>query len=381
MTTLKIYFENQACMNRNDEITLIHRKFKDKGFAFTEDVESANFIFIYSCGVTEDFANMMQKKITDYQKKYPDKQLILGGCVIATAPMLFQDDSLIKCSPTDFSELEQKLDILINYDELRRATGIDDMYNAGWNAIIVQKGCRRRCSYCRIWKAVGEIFSKDMNSIISQVKELVSLGKFQISLTGDSVADYGIDIGRNIADLLEQVCMVDPRVCLNIRDFHPEMFLVYSKVLIKLSQKGQLKRIAVPIQSGSLKILEKMNRSFDIEMFINQCIELKRYGVELLTDIIIGFPGETDEDFRQTIALLEAIDFIDVNVNVYGDVPNSASSLMTDKVGITSIMRRYLLLKNKNIRGVKNEEKRVKNEEDFNYQMGLAFNYRKKPSV
>lgn len=167
--------------------------------------------------------------------------------------MLFQDDSLIKCSPKNFSELEQKLDILINYDELRRVTVIEDKYAAGWNAIIVQKGCRHRCSYCRIWKAVEGIFSKDMNSIISQVKELVSLGKFQISLSGDSVADYGIDIGRNIADLLEQVCMVNPRVCLNIHNFYPETFLVYSKELIKLSQKGQLKRIAVPIQSGSLK--------------------------------------------------------------------------------------------------------------------------------
>lgn len=372
MTTLKIYFENQACMNRSDETALIHRKFIDKGFTFTEDIESANCIFIYSCGVTEDFAKMMQKKIADYQKKYPDKQLILGGCVIATAPELFQDDSVIKFSPRNFSELEKKLDILINYNELRRATGFDDMYTAGLNAIIVQKGCRRRCAYCRIWKAVGGIFSMDMNSIITQVKELVSLGKFQISLTGDSVADYGIDIGTNIEDLLEQVCMVDPRVCLYIRDFHPEMFLVYSKVLIKLSQKGQLKRITVPIQSGSLKILEKMNRPFDIEMFINQCTELKRYGVELITDIIIGFPGETDEDFHQTIVLLEAIDFIDVNVNIYGDVPRSASSLMTEKVRITSIMKRYNLLKNKNIKGVNNEE-------DFNYQMGLAFNYRNKP--
>lgn len=115
-----------------------------------------------------------------------------------------------------------------------------------------------------------------------------------------------------------------------------------------------------------------MNRSFDIEMFINQCTELKRYGVELLTDIIIGFPGETDEDFLQIIALLEAIDFIDVSINVYGDIPKSTSSMMAEKVGIKSIMRRYLLLKSKNLKGVG-----FNNEDFFNYQMGLALKSKK----
>lgn len=145
---------------------------------------------------------------------------------------------------------------------------------------------------------------------MSEVKNLVKSGIYNITLSGDSIADYGVDFGSNIIRLLDYIGSVDENVSFNLLDFHPRMFIKYMDELISLAKKGKINHIGIPIQSGSVNILKAMRREFNIEKFVIGLDEIKKCGVELSTDVIIGFPGETDADFEKTIELLKRLDFL-----------------------------------------------------------------------
>ena len=347
---MKYYSESLACINRSDEYELVKKKLELNGGEETTSPHEADVIMLYTCGSTDAFIKRSVSRVKELSEKYR-KKMIVCGCSTVTSPKSYEDSEYILCSPTDFSSLEKFLNDNINQNELKNAKVTYDPV-LDKSAIVIQKGCIRKCSYCGIWKAVGGLFSKKPESIKSEVLKLKEQGIFNISLSGDSIADYGVDIGSNIIELLEEICSVDERISFNLLDFHPRMFVKYKDELAQLSANGKIKHMAVPIQSGSMSVLKAMRRDFNIEKFIEGIEELKRFGVEFSTDIIIGFPGETDSDFKETIDLLKQINFSKISVNVYTDLDGSVSSGMPNKVSKKNIMKRYILLKESAIDGI-----------------------------
>ena len=119
---------------------------------------------------------------------------------------------LILCSPTNFYQLENELGIVVLKEDIIKAQLTKDIKLDNNIAIVIQKGCRKKCSYCSIWMAVGEIVSKDMKTIIDEVKKCVKQGSYKITLTGDCITDYGIDIGSNIIELIDTICEVSNNI-------------------------------------------------------------------------------------------------------------------------------------------------------------------------
>ena len=350
---MKYYCETTACLNRSDEYDLVQRKIEEKGFIKTSEPEDADIIMLYTCGSTAAFIKRSVNRAFELSEKY-NKQMIICGCSTVTSSASYKDTDFICCTPTDFTELEKYLDSSINQEELRKAEFTDDPI-FDQKAIVVQKGCVRKCSYCGIWRAVGTLFSKELDSIVDEVTDLAGQGVYNITLTGDSIADYGVDIGTNIVELLDKLSAVDKRISFNICDFHPRMFIKYMDDMLRLAKNGKIKNFGIPIQSGSPEILKAMKREFNMEKFREGIKELQKYGIYFWTDIIIGFPGETDEDFEQTLNILKKLDFAKVSVNVYTDLEGSISSGMPNKVSRKDIMKRYIAIKDNNIRGVDND--------------------------
>jgi len=357
---MKIYIENYACMNRSDELFLIKNKVLDKGFKITENIEEANYVLIYTCGSTEAFIKRSFDAVNKIYTSYPSKKIIVCGCSSVTARYLYKDMDLIFCTPTNFSQLKKELDISITKDEIRKAQLTKDVKNSNNVAIVVQKGCTKQCTYCSIWMAVGKIVSKNMGTIIDEVKKCVENGNFNITITGDCISDYGLDTNSNIIDLIDNICKVSDKIKLSVYDIHPTAFLKYADEFIRLTKQGKFEHLGIPIQSGSPKILKLMNRYFDVEKFIELTTFLKNCDVKLSTDIIIGFPNEEQEDFDKTVDILKKIDFDDISVNMYTDTQYNVSSKMTGKVSNKEVLKRYIQLENERIRGV--------NKDFFEYQ-------------
>ncbi len=350
---MKYYSETLACLNRSDEYDLVQKKLTYHGYQKTEDPQEADVIMIYTCGSTDAFISRSVTRTKELDQKY-GKKIIVCGCSTVTSLKSYEDTDFLLCSPTDFSKLEELLNVQVKQEELRVAQITDDpIFNQ--KAIVIQKGCVRKCAYCGIWKAVGKLFSKTPESVLAEVKELVKSGVYNITLSGDSIADYGADFGSNIIKLLNSIGSVDEKVSFNLLDFHPRMFIKYMDELITLAQKGKIKHIGIPIQSGSVDILKAMKREFNIEKFVFGLDEIRKCGIDFSTDIIIGFPGETDEDFDKTITLLKRLNFSKISVNVYTDLEGSISSSMPNKISKKNIMKRYITIKESGLQGIDND--------------------------
>jgi len=357
---MKIFIKNYACMNRSDELNLIKNKLIEKNDEITDNINEADYILVYTCGSTEAFIKRSFDTVQEYYSSYPSKKIIVCGCSSVTARNLYKDMDVVFCTPTNFSKLREELQISITKDEIKKAQLTQDVKKLDNVAIVVQKGCTRKCTYCSIWMAVGKIVSKDMDSILDEVKKVVNKGQYNITITGDCISDYGIDTNSNIIELIKNICLVSDKIKLSVYDIHPTTFLLYSNDFIELAKQEKFEYLGIPIQSGSKKILNLMNRSFDVEKFIEVTTCLKKCDVKLTTDIIIGFPQEEQIDFNKTIDILEKIDFDDISVNMYTDTPHNISSKMEGKVTNKEILKRYIQLENKKIRGI--------NKDFFEYQ-------------
>lgn len=350
---MKYYSETLACVNRSDEYDLVRKKLENHGYWKTENPQEADVIMIYTCGSTSAFISRSVTRTKELARNY-EKKMIVCGCSTVTSLKSYEDTGFLLCNPTDFSNLEEFLDDQIKQEELRNAQITDDpIFNQ--KTIVIQKGCIRKCAYCGIWRAVGKLFSKTPESVLLEVKKLIKSGVYNITLSGDSIADYGLDFGSNIIELLNLIGYVDEKVSFNLLDFHPRMFIKYMNELIAFAQKEKIKHIGIPIQSGSEDILKAMRREFNMEKFVFGLDEIRKCGVDFSTDIIIGFPGETDEDFNKTIALLKRLDFSKITVNVYTDLEDSISSRMPNKISKKKIMKRYITIKESGLRGIDND--------------------------
>lgn len=187
---MTFYIVNYACLNRSDELNLIIEKLKKDNHIITNDIGEADYIFVYTCGSTEAFIKRSYDTITDIIKKYPLKKTVVCGCSAVTAFQLYKNLPVILCTPRNFKKLYDELGIDIQEEELKKAYSTSDVKRAGNTAIVVQKGCVRKCTYCSIWMAIGKIFSKSMTSIIQEVKKNVDEGNY-FNLTDDNlVYDY-----------------------------------------------------------------------------------------------------------------------------------------------------------------------------------------------
>ncbi|MCK5564817.1 MAG: radical SAM protein [Planctomycetes bacterium] len=400
-----------SCNRRKEEIEKVGFFLRKNGWVKTENKAIADLVFFYTCGLSAakvHEAESILAKLREGLKE--DAEIIVGGCVPSTDKESLNNvfDGMTIC-PTDFSalnnikgvrikvskdleflkgdlhiDLRARLSIMMGlmrlafammkqygiFAAIRRqvskmmkrvpAVTSDEDYS-----LFVAKGCPRLCSYCAIRFATGELKSKPLDKIMREFKKALKSGKKKFELNADSVGDYGLDIGSNFGELMDAFGKVDKEFTIAILDLHPTMFLKYFDWVDRLCKQNKVHDIYIPIQSGNPRILDLMKRPCDIAKVKEKMIELKKYkNVSLQGCIIIGFPGETDEEFQDSIQFLKDIDYEDNYVHIYSDMPNTESSMMSDKNDKATMLRRYEKIKNSNIKFARNLTER---EIEFGY--------------
>jgi len=349
------------------------------GYSEATNLAQTDIVIFFTCAFCKSrVADMLQEigRIRSVTKT--DCELIVGSCLPVTAKeelgAIFDGKTI---SPTDFSALNLLSGITVKIEEMDDLFGKEGACSPGGTSpgrcaelpevplvgvakrlpgnnrlsLFIASGCLRKCTYCAIRFATGKLRSKPLETVTQSVVAGLEMGYRRFEIYADSLGDYGLDIGTNLGALLEWLLKHDGEFTIGLYDLHPQAFLKYFDAILALCKAGKVHYLYVPLQSGNMRILRLMNRPCNLVALrakLNSVRELS--SVFLQTGVMVGFPSETDEDFQDTVALLEEIRFSDVYVHFYSDMPNTESSQMSNKVGRERMLRRLSHLESTNIR-------------------------------
>jgi len=175
----------------------------------------------------------------------------------------------------------------------------------------ISRGCLGNCSYCAIKKAIGTLKSKPMDQCIQEFKKGLEEGHKNFLIVADDLGSYGIDINQDFPTLLNEIVKIEGEYEIELEESHPLWIVKYLNEIEKLVKQKKINKICIPIQSGSEKILKLMNRYSDIDKVKEAILTLKKANPDLLigTNVIIGFPNESQNDFEKTMEFLREVQF------------------------------------------------------------------------
>ncbi|GAA6325319.1 tRNA (N6-isopentenyl adenosine(37)-C2)-methylthiotransferase MiaB [Fusobacterium ulcerans] len=316
-----------GCQMNVNESAKIKKIFQNIGYEITENIEESDAIFLNTCTVREGAATQIYGKLGELKhikerrgsiigitgcfaqeqgkellKKFPQIDIIMGNQNIGRIPQAIDDIEHKTNKHVIYTDCEDELPPRLDADFDSKKTA----------SISITYGCNNFCTYCIVPYVRGRERSVPLDEIIHDVKQYAKKGYKEIILLGQNVNSYGKDFknGDNFAKLLEEICKVEGDFLVRFISPHPRDFS--DEVIDVIAKNDKIaKSLHLPLQSGSTRILKMMNRGYTKEQYIALAEKIKERipGVALTADIIVGFPGETEEDFLDTLDVVKRIQF------------------------------------------------------------------------
>lgn len=352
--------ETLGCKVNSYETNVMIDVLKSKGYTLVDFHDIADIYIINTCTVTNTADNKSMKMIRQAINRNPEAIIIVVGCLVQTNHELVESipgvDIIL--GNVNKSKIGDYIDEFLK--EQKQIKKIEDICNSDFEEmkinnfnktrafVKIQDGCNNYCSYCIIPYARGHIRSKKPEIVINEIQELVKNGHHEIVLTGIHTGSYGVDLeDYSFAKLLKEIVKIDGlsrlRISsIEITELTDEFFEVLkdSPVIVD--------HMHIPLQSGSNTILKLMNRKYNVEYFIDMISKLRQIRPNMLitTDVIVGFPHETDELFQETIDTINRIGFSKLHVFPYSKREGTVAAKMDEQVdSVTKKARVKELLK------------------------------------
>ncbi|RLE85674.1 MAG: hypothetical protein DRJ41_00730 [Thermoprotei archaeon] len=325
----KVYIETYGCWLNRAESEIIRRIVKREGGIIVNDPLESDVIVVNTCAVREETELRMLNKIRELSKAVSsNKKLIVTGCLTNIRPYtisklvphasLVEPDAIEDIKEVIFGK-EQKI-IIRKYSRRKRLL---PLYEGGVIYIVpIESGCLGNCSFCieRISRGSG-VKSYSPDSIVRHVADAIRKGAKEVFLTGQDVAAYGYDIGLRLTDLL-RIILEEVKGDYKVRLGMMEPWLtkkIARELAYLMKDERVFKYLHLPIQSGDDKVLKLMNRKYDTDSYIELVNTFRRVlgDMSLATDIIVGYPGEDDRAFKNTISIVEQLKFDKVHIARY----------------------------------------------------------------
>jgi len=299
----------------------------NKGYTQVDFNEESDIYIINTCTVTNEADKKDKKLIRSTRNNHKDSILIVMGCYSQLNPNDIDADIVIgnkhKSKIIELIEKYQKIKEKIILVEDISKTEFEDMYINRFiehtRAFVkIQDGCNAFCSYCTIPYARGGLRSKDFNTVIKEVSNLVNKGYKEIVLTGIHTGRYGLEQNTNLETLLKELVKIKDIFRIRLSSIEINEITDGIIDLIKNNQV-MAKHLHIPLQSGSNNILKSMNRLYDLDFFLKRIDYIRKEipDISITTDLIVGFPGETEELFQETIDTLNIIKFTKIHTFPY----------------------------------------------------------------
>jgi len=323
MLERKVYIKTFGCQMNEYDSLLILEQVEQYGYTETEDMKEADLILFNTCairGLSEHKALSELGATRKLKAKKPSTLIGIVGCVAQklgqeiARKYRFVDFVLGTKQMYKFSDILSKAvydNPIVKTDLDANLEGYATKKSKGVTACItIVRGCQVYCSYCIVPYVRGHYDSRTVDDIELEARELVTNGAKEITLLGQNVNAYGIDIETNLETLLERLDKIDGLKRLRYVTSHPKNITKqFIKTLAGLDKVTE--HINIPFQSGSNNVLKSMNRKYTIEEYIDKINLIREFipNIALSADVIIGYPGESEKDFEQTLNIMEKLRF------------------------------------------------------------------------
>lgn len=328
---------------------------KKNNYEIVDFNEKADIYIINTCSVTNESDKKNRKIINEAKRKNSDAIIVVMGCYSQVNPDLIEADIVI--GNKDKSKIIELLDECIKKKEkikkiydIRKTDfetmSIDKFENHTRAFVKIQEGCNAFCSYCIIPFTRGGLRSKDEDEAVKEITTLVNNGYKEIVLTGIHTGRYGIEKNTSLEYLLNRLVKIPNIFRIRLSSIEINEITPGILKLIK-DNKIMAKHLHIPLQSGSDKILKLMNRKYDVEFYINKINEIRELipDISITTDLIVGFPNETEDDFNDTLKVLDNIKFTKIHTFPYSIRKGTVAAKMDNQVdGVTKKERVHKVL-------------------------------------
>jgi len=331
----KIYIETYGCQMNFSDSEIVASIMTENNYSATRDVAEADIIFINTCSIRDNAEQKVLnrlKQLQVFRKQKPNLVLGVLGCMAERLKTeLLEEASTgsrvdMVVGPDAYRDLPQ---LLIDVESGQKAVNVilstEETYaditpvryaSNGVSAFIsIMRGCENFCTYCVVPYTRGKERSRNIKSILSEARELFEKGFREITLLGQNVNSYHFEDEKTrktitFPELLEAVAIIDPALRVRFATSHPKDM---SDALLQVIARNDniCKAIHLPVQSGSSAVLKKMSRKYTREIYMERIAAIKSIipDAAISTDVIAGFCGETEDDHRQTISLMEVVGF------------------------------------------------------------------------
>lgn len=349
----EFFIETWGCQMNEEDSEKLSGMLKKEGYIRTEERENADVIIFNTCCVRENaelkvYGNlgilkglksknpnliiavtgcMMQQKgmAETIKKKFPFVDIIIGTHNLHNFPNYLNE---VKKKDTSVLKIQEKENSIIENMPIDRKNSMKAF-------VTIMYGCNNFCTYCIVPYVRGRERSRTPENIEAEIKKLISEGYKEITLLGQNVNSYGKDLEPNVtfAELLKRVNNIEGLERVRFMTSHPKDLT--DDVIEAIAKCDKLcEQIHLPVQSGSSEILKKMNRHYDREKYLDVVSKIKKLipNVALSTDIIVGFPGETEKDFEETLSLVEEVEYDSAFTFLYSIRKGTPAAKFEDQV-------------------------------------------------
>jgi len=302
----RVYIETYGCRYNFGDTANLVAVLRHYGSTIVPAPEEADAVVVNTCTVVGPTERRMLRRLSALQEKL----LYITGCM----PLVQREAILAVCSP-----------VIISPDTIREASRALTIAGAENPGIVqIAQGCLGRCTYCITRRARGPLKSFPVQEILEKVRVYAQAGSYEIQLTAQDTSAWGWDTGQRLPDLLSDLCTLPGNYRLRVGMMNPATASGILEDLLDAFASDRLFRfVHLPVQSGSDHILEQMGRGYTVREFegIVSAFRRRYPDTSIATDFIVGFPGETDDDFFQSLALIGRVRPAKVNITRYSPRP------------------------------------------------------------
>ncbi len=340
---MKVYIESYGCTFNKADGQIIAGNLQENDIDIVDSIEEADVIIVNTCYVKLPTENKVTYKIQKLQKDFPDKKIIVGGCMVEIDPEKL-DKIGPNCSWIGPHQLNKAADVVNGTycGEVIRECGFSKEPKVGVPKVtddslihIIQicEGCLGACTFCCTRFARGPLNSYPIEDIVAEAKKAIENGACEIQLTAQDTAAFGRDSGEKLSDLIKEVANLDGDFRVRVGMMHPKNILNdVDEIIDAMKHPKVYNFIHLPVQSGSDKVLSEMRRGHTVDQYLDIVSKFKSEipGLALAVDIIVGYPTESDDDFELTVKLLEEIKPSIIHLSKYQHRKGAISSSLPE---------------------------------------------------
>ncbi|MAV58807.1 MAG: tRNA (N(6)-L-threonylcarbamoyladenosine(37)-C(2))-methylthiotransferase MtaB [Candidatus Marinimicrobia bacterium] len=352
----KVAFYTLGCKLNFSETSTIAREFIENGYQKVSFEDNANFYVLNTCTVTENANKECRKIINKIRKKNSNAHILVTGCYAQLKPKEIL--SIPGVNTVVSNSNKQNIFKILNNESIQNDICYSEIDSKSFfksysssdrtrSFLKIQDGCDYKCTFCTIPMARGASRNQSIIDTVAQAKKIINSGVNEIVLTGVNIGDFGNSTDENFFDLLKALEKINMEFRIRISSIEPN--LLTKKIIDFICSSNKIvPHLHIPLQSGSKKILKLMKRRYSTSKYFDRISYLKKKSPDMCigADVIVGFPGEEEDDFSETYDFIKSMDLSYLHVFSYSNRDNTESINMLNQNDPQTIKKRSKILRN-----------------------------------